>query len=273
MEILKIKIEDLLKFPFKEKDWINTFGLYTLISFIFTMLIVAFLTLMAFGGIAALEATLEFAAFPLLLLALISIPTTLFFFIIQLYLQGYMLEIIRNIKEGKNATLPRHNEISAKIKSGFQYFLLGIVPLIIALILIIISLAIFLIGISLIEKALLIGLVLIILGVLLITISTFLTISITVIVLPAMLYIFLTTKSIKEAYEIKTIKLVIKSAWKEFLVIYAISILTSMIISTISQIPGFGLIIISFGMAYTTFLIAFVTGKVFNDLDKLSLLK
>jgi hypothetical protein len=123
MELFNTKIEDLLKFPFKDNDWIHTFGIYVFISFIPSLVIIGSFIFLAFGGILLLEGLnigILLGTFFMILFIKLAL--------LNLYLQGYIVEMIKNIKKGVKNEKPLHNKIALKLKLGLDRFLLGIVP-------------------------------------------------------------------------------------------------------------------------------------------------
>jgi hypothetical protein len=273
MEILNMKIEEILKFPLRGKDWINKFGIYLLITFITSFFVAGFIIFILFAGILLLETSVQMPTASLLLFLLLASPFFLILFLIQIYLQGYLLEIINNVKNKQKDEIPLHNNIAKKISLGFAQFVLWLGPIMFSLILFAFSIVILVAGIVALQSAILPALLLIVFGVITIIFSILLLILVTTFVFPAMLYIYLTTNSLKKAYCFQNIITVIKNAWKEFLLLYAISIITSLFISTIGQIPGFGFLILTLGIGYLAFVVAFVTGNIFQNLDKLKLFK
>ncbi len=268
MKIINTKIEDLLKFPFEERDWVNTFGIYVVISlFSGIMLIMAFFFLFV-GGTFILEG--------LNIGILLSLPFFILlisFFIINLYLQGYVLEILKNIKEKKKNTKPEHKNIASKFKLGLVRFVLSLGPTVIVIFFVTTSIVTITWGIYSMETTTSLAVTSIILGSLIGLISILTIIVVNIMIIPSMIYIYLETNSISKAYNPSKILSIIRNAWKEFLIIYAVSLLTSIIISAVGQIPCIGAIIILLGTAYIVFIIALLTGKIFVELDKLKPLK
>jgi hypothetical protein len=226
-----------------------------------------------FGGMMILEASKNLVLWHWFLTLVSLILISVFFFIAQLYLQGYLVEMVKNVKEKKEDSIPLHKNIKTKFQFGWAHFVIGIGPMLLSTLLLLSSIAIIISGSVLIESETIVAIILIVLGILLTIISSFFLLFIIVLILPSMLYIFLETKSIRKAYCIKNIKLAVKEGWKGFLIIYAMSILGSTFTSTFGQIPGFGLLVITFGMIYLAFLRSFVLGKIFQDIDKLKLFK
>lgn len=267
MDIINTKIEDVLKFPFREKDWFSTFGIYTIISLLSGMIVFISTLFFFFGGVFILES----ANIGILL----TIPFIIFlgiFFIITLYLQGYILEIIKHVKE-KKGYKPKHDEFNKKLRKGFDRIMLAIGPMTISIIIFSFSLGIMIWGFSLIETNPTMGIILIIAGVLKTLFSILIIVGASTIIIPSMLYIYIQTNSVRKSYNIKNIWKIAKSMWKEFLVVYAVSIILTMIISALGQMPCIGFFILIIGTAYTTFVIAFLIGKIFVEIDKLKLLK
>jgi hypothetical protein len=270
MELFKTKIEDLLKFPFEKKDWMKTFGIYTLISLINSLVILALVFILTFGSIMLIEAmnTYMFAITGIFFLLLFA-----FFFIVQLYLQGYLLEMIKNVKMKKDIVIPTHTDIALKLKFGWHKFIIGLGAMFIPLLAIFISTALLIFAVTILETLTFLSVILIVFATLLLILAIFLAIFIGVMIIPAMLYLYIKYDSVKKAYCFKNIKLIVKNYWKEFLVLYAVTIVGTMLISTIGQIPGLGLLVLSIGTAYITFLLSFLTGRVFNQIDNLKLLE
>jgi len=271
MEIIKTQLEDILKFPFKEKDWINTFGIYIVISLVSVFTLSFFLLFLFFGGVIIIEALKAevFTEAPFLITILFLILLGVFF-MTSLYLQGYVVEMIKNIKEGKDEK-PRHSQIKLKIKRGFDRLLLIIGPIAISFLILTLSLGAVIWGISLLETNTVLGIIFIIAGALKTLFSILLIVAVSVMVLPSMLYIYLQTNSVVKGYCFRNVWKIIKNMWKEFLVVYAVSILLAMIVSAIGQMPCIGFFAFTIGTAYTTFVIAFLTGRIFVQIDKLKL--
>ena len=266
MDILNIKIEDVLKFPFKENNWPYTFGVFTIIELFSTLIISGILLFFLFGGIFALEREIIGLVF--------IIPACIFFamfFFINFYLQGYIVEMKRNIKEMKKDPMPKHKDIALKLRLGLVNLGLWIGPMIAILTTAGISTAMIAFGVLNIASMTAISIILITLGVLLAFFSILLLLLSSTMVVPSMLYLYFETKSIKKAYCFKKIKIIIKKMWKEYLLIYAIYILLSFIVSTLGQIPGAGVFFLVIGLSYMLFIVALLTGKIFADLDKLKL--
>ncbi len=267
MEIFKTKLEDILKFPFENKDWFSKFGIYTLISLISTIIIIAAISLIFVSFVLILEsiASLNFA-FTMIIATIFAIFFALFF-TLNIYLQGYIIEMIKNIKEKKQIVIPEHKNISVKLKYGIAQFLLGVGPMTISFLMLGFSIAMIAVGANNAVT------ILIIFGVLMVLIATIFSIIMGIFVLPSMLYIYLDTGSISKAYSLTKIYKIIKNSWKYFLIIYALNLIGFTMISTVGQIPGIGFLILIVGTVYVVFVVAFVTGKVFTQLDKLKVLK
>ena len=267
MDIINTKIEDILKFPFREKDWFSTFGIYIIVNLLAGIMVSISFLFIFFGGAFALEGANIgiFLAIPFLIFLAI-------FFIITLYLQGYVLEIVKSVKEEKTDK-PKHDEIGIKLRKGFDWFLLSLGPIGISILIFALSVGALIWGISLLEATPILATVLIIVGILKTLFSILTIIAVSTIIIPSMLYIYLQTNSVKKGYDFKNIWLIVKNMWKEFLVVYAISIVLTMIISALGQMPCIGFLVLIVGTAYTTFVIAFLIGKIFVEIDKLKLLK
>ncbi len=262
MEIIKTQLEDILKFPFKEKDWFSTFGVYVIIGIIAGPIVIIITIPIIILALAVTPFLL--AIFTILLFAL--------FFIVNLYLQGYILEMINNVKQKKEAEKPKHKDINIKLKLGLDKFIISIGPIFLGLILLAISIAIILYGVFLFEEtASTLAILLIVLGSFKAFFSILVLIFISTMIIPSMLYLYLNTNSIAKSYCSKNIWLIIKNMWKEFLVVYAVSIVLTMIISALGQMPCIGIFILMIGTAYTTFIIAFLVGRIFVQIDKLKL--
>ena len=265
MEIIKTQLEDILKFPFKEKDWFNTFGIYVIISVIAGPIIIAFSI-----PIIILALTIT----PILNIAILLILFLIPLFIINLYLQGYILEMINNVKQKKEEEKPKHKDINLKLKLGLDKFIISIGPIFLGLILLAISIAIILYGVFLLEEtASTLAILLIVLGSFKAFFSILVLVFISTMIIPSMLYLYLKTKSIAKSYCSKNIWLIIRNIWKEFLVIYLFTFLISMIVSTLGQMPCIGFFILLIGASYITFVSNFLVGKVFVEIDKLKLFK
>ncbi len=267
MDIINTKIEDILKFPFKEKDWFSTFGIYTIISLFSGILVFFSFLFLFFGGAFIFEdITIGiFISIPIFILAII-------FFIITLYLQGYILEMISYVKEGK-AEKPKHDNFAIKLKKGFDRLLLGIGPVIISIIILSLSIAIIFWGANIIETTPTLGIILIIAGIFKTLFSILITIAVSTMIIPSMLYIYLETNSVIKGYNLKNIWIIVRNMWKSFLIVYAFSFVLAIIVSTLGQMPCIGSFILIIGTAYTTFVVAFLTGRIFVEIDKLKLLK
>lgn len=271
MKILDIKVEDALQFPFKKDNWLNTFGIYVLITFLTSISIGILVFFFLFAGLILLEVNLDISAGSLMLFLISALPCVLIFTLIQMYLQGYILEVVGNIKNKEKEAIPRHGEIWRKIKLGFAQLILLLGPMSISLIFLLLSITIIVAGVTILESNLLLAIVLMIFGLLAIITASLTLLTTSVLIFPSMLYIYLEKRSIANAYCFKNIKVVLKNSWKEFLLLYAISIIVFFAISIIGQIPLLGNLVFLFAIPYITFVIAFVTGNIFKDIDKLKL--
>ncbi len=273
MNILDIKIEDILQFPFKKDNWLNTFGIYVLITFLTSISAAIPIIFFIFAGIVLLEIGAVMSITSLIIFFIFALPFILAFTLVQFYLQGYVLEIMDNVKNEKMEEIPKHGEIGKKVRLGFTQFVLLLGPMSITFVFLLLSIAMLVAGAITLESNLISAVLLIILGTLAVTITSFALIGVTTLVFPAMLYIYLEKRSIANAYCFKNIKLVLKNSWKEFLLLYAISMIGFLGISIIGQIPLLGSLAFIIAMPYITFVIAFVTGTVFRKIDKLKLFK
>lgn len=270
MEIFKTKIEDILKFPFEKNDWLSKFGIYTLIIFLNSFLIIFILSLAFFGVLLILETQNPFL---IIVITTFLAFFTLLSFVLQIYTQGYLLEIIKNTKENRDDLIPEHRDIIKKIKYGWDKFLLALGPMIIAFLILTIAIIIILFSLPVLETTALLGALLIIISSFKILLAIALMFLTGTLIIPAMVYLYLESNSVKNGYCFKNIKIIIKNMWKEFLILYAIAILGAMIVSTIGQMPGIGFFIILIGTTYMSFIISFLTGKIFLKIDKLKLFK
>jgi hypothetical protein len=268
MDIFNTKIEDILKFPFKGNDWIHTFGIYVFISFIASLVIIGSVMFLIFGSVILLE-DLNISILMGTFFTILFLKVTL----LNLYLQGYIVEMIRNIKEGKKSEKPMHNEISSKLKVGLDRFLLGVGPGGVSILILGISIIATILGVSILETNITLGIIFLVVGILMSLFSILLIIFVATMVIPSMLYIYLETNSVAKAYNFKKIKTIIENIWKEFLVLYAVSVLLSIAISIMGQIPCVGFLALTLGTVYIVFITAFLTGKIFVELDKLKLFK
>lgn len=269
MEILKTKIEDILKFPFKEKDWVSTFGVYALINFV-SSLIIGFAAVFIFFAIS-----LVLEEFDTLMLTLIGVFSFFFFaiyFLVYLYLQGYIVELVKNIKEEKEK-LPKHKDLKGKMRQGIDYFLLGLGPIVFSIAVLAFSITLILLGTSNLETSEALGIILIIAGIFSSFLSILITLFVTIMVIPSMLYIYIDTGAVSKAYCFKKVKIIVKKMWKEFSIIYLVSLVMSMIVSSLGQMPCIGFIIMILGTIYIVFITSFLKGKVFAEIDKLKILE
>jgi MFS family permease len=250
-EIINTITKEGFKFPFKDKNWANKFGVYCLINLVptFILITVVFLWIIPFLGIVAFA------------LLVILLPIIIIF---TIYLQGYILEIIKRTMNEENEEIPEHDNIKATLKLGLIRLLIELPPTLLGVIFILLSIGLMIGGfLFLSQEVFIMGIILTILGIVLTIVAVFFTLFITTIVLPAMIYTYLKTGSIQAAYRIQNIHEVVRLAWKEFLIIWGIALIGSTLVSTLGQLPCMGTLIMVVGYSYVAFVLALVMGRVY----------
>ncbi|KKR06275.1 MAG: hypothetical protein UT34_C0001G0315 [candidate division WS6 bacterium GW2011_GWF2_39_15] len=130
-----INLENAVKFPFEDKDWLKTVGVYFLISLglaIITFVLQTTFQLPAdiFNTIAKETETESFkylatstnaiSAFFNMIVSLVTFPVTL-------YLSGYLFDVVGHIMYGKKPEITPHGNIWQRVKFGIVKVVIGFV--------------------------------------------------------------------------------------------------------------------------------------------------
>ncbi len=254
-EVINIVKEDGLKFPFKEKDWMNKFGIFAALTLVPGILLIASIFLIIFPLIGGF-----------LFLAAIVVCTPIFL-LLSLYLNGYVLQLIKNVKEEKEDDIPKHENIPHLLKMGVKKLILEAIPMFLSLFFFLITVGVSISGVILITSEMLtIGIIVVIIGAILNILSILIMMFTIILVLPTVIYLYLEKGSIKESYNTENIHLIIKENWKEFLMIYLLSLIGGILLSVLTNLPFVGIIAMYIGIAYIQFVVSFTTGKIYLNI-------
>lgn len=141
-----ISFENAIKFPFAQKDWQSTVGVYFLITFAVGTLtaILQFVFQLPADVLSTIakessEVGVEVMAESLnLIYVVISTIVSIIVFPVTLYLSGYIFDIIRHIVYGKEPAIPSHGQIWFRLKLGMVRFTILLILSFISLLLAII---------------------------------------------------------------------------------------------------------------------------------------
>ncbi len=141
-----ISFENAIKFPFAQKDWQSTVGIYFLITFAVGTLtaILQFVFQLPADVLSSIaqessEVGVEVMAESLnLIYVVISTAVAIIVFPVTLYLSGYIFDTVRHILYSKEPSIPAHGQIWFRLKLGSVRLLITLILSLISLILAII---------------------------------------------------------------------------------------------------------------------------------------
>lgn len=222
--MLSFDIEKAIKFPFKDPKWPQKVGIFFGIQIFLTVIIYAlqyspyFFTLFdsTAGDTQASQSGLLFmlAIFGMIGVMLLSIP---YWF----YLTGYIMEITKNVMDGKELPIPEHSNFGYKFKLFGVTFLIGLGPGLLAMMIIfaLIIPAFIITGASAGSDAFGPSILIMIFYILFaIFIGIVLMVVLFSLVVPAMFYLYLKKGSLGAAFDLASVKRVIQAGWKNFII-------------------------------------------------------
>ncbi|GEM_PF-4398357 len=253
-----------LKFPFDKPDWFNTFGIYCLINLV-SVIIWTGIFIGGYFGLIFL-AGLDLTSISLILLIPLSI-VIIILILISLYLGGYNLEMMKNIKEDKEVKKPEHKNIGYKLKLGLCKIIIQAVVSILMVIFFAAAGVLIIWGIALTADLPIAGIPIAIIGLLFTLFFIALTLYFQGIGVPIMIYNFLDSGSLGRAFNTENIIRGTRNAWQNLLIIYLLSIVGTIITGVLTQIPCIGFLLQLVALPYIVFVVSFLTGTVYYHLQ------
>ena len=255
------------KFPFDGSDWFSSFGIYCLINIAYGIIWFG-VSLIAMFLWPFFLAILESTSGSYITILIISITLLMLIFgLISLYLGGYQLEMMKNLKDDKELQKPYHTQICYKLRLGLSRFLINAVVSIIMTIFFAASIILTIWGGTLTGSAPILGILIIIIGVIFTLFFVGVAIYFQAIGVPAMIYNYLSTGSLVNAFNTDRMVQITRYAWREFLIIYVVIFLGTIVLGMITAFPGVGYFIYMIALPYLTFIISFLTGNIYYNLQ------
>lgn len=239
-----------ITYVFKERNWETKFG------YLFVAILVSFAISAAFSFFLQLPIEIAISYFEKIgrninslqtLSSLISTTTSIFTLPVILYIYGYLLKIVKNIVDGKDALAPMHNDIKDTFVKGVKLyisiFLVSLPLTLISFVLIVLSLGgIFFLMFESTKN----GTQLMIAGLIFLTFTAAIFISIiNSIVKLASGYVYIKTGSFRQAINFKNIFVTVQSLEKPFFKLF-FHLLVFEFLQTLAGLLAFLLICISF---------------------------
>lgn len=268
----KLNIEKAINFPFSDKQWMKTVGMYTLGMFILLVIpkivqsifsLIGYTQLLSdsYASESAYYATNTIGSFAQLGVSILTLP-------LAWYLGGYAFKVLVNVTNKAKAIFPKHGDFWNYFKLGFRKLVVQSGPGLVLMVLLTPAIAIAIVFASsmVLEEGVRIFLIALLAGSSLLSLAYMFVLPL---ISSAMSYIFVKTDDIKKAYTITNIVEVIKYAWKEFYLLVGIGLILGFAIGVISIFTMcISWIATPILMSYANFVTTYFYGNVYAEIDK-----
>jgi hypothetical protein len=245
---MNINIENAIKFPFKDSNWKKKLGILSLAYFIPFVIL---LGLMVVGYlIFILGVTTEDAIAPygvgLIILSLLGFLAYVGIILVGIYFSGYGIDISRNVLNGEPDYLPELKPIGARLLDGLKYGLASFLPSFAVNLILGIILFVILGGLGLLMNSVQANDSLLLILTLVMYVFAFLYYGIMfvsiLLITPVANYNYL-KYGFGAAVRLKDFGKIVKYSWKQMLLIYALLMAGSMVVTFLAYIPVVGWVV------------------------------
>lgn len=230
--MISINFEQALKMPVKDPNWFKKTGVLFVIYVLFTIISYVLQNLSSIMElILGYDYYYDYSPMVSILLLLFFGFTFLVIIPFSIYFGAYNLEIQKNVMNGSELPLPEHKDFGYKLKLFGGAFLIGIGPflLILALMGLCAIPFVFGLGSAIGNQEAWITIIAILFGVLAIMATIIVSIVISLILIPAMIYLFLSTGNVATAFQFDRVSAVIKYSWTSLVAVALISLALSIV--------------------------------------------
>ncbi|HVX92604.1 MAG TPA: DUF4013 domain-containing protein [Candidatus Dojkabacteria bacterium] len=225
-----INIDNAINYPFKDKNWKESLGVYFLIVFVmgivsqmisfFLGLSSAFIrSLQHYSGTPYSQLSNSATSF---LVSLLLLPITL-------YLAGYVIDLTRNVMKGNEDTHVKHGKIGDRIQTGLAPFTYGLVLTLTDVLLLLLVFTPTVIATYLQDHYPMLAVIVLICFAILCILFVLFSVFLLPVIYKTMLYIYINEGSISKGFNASKIFEILKTSWKKFYFLYFVDIVIAFI--------------------------------------------